>query len=105
MDEVLDLVWSEVPIDRVSAKIGEWRIIQIGDPKTALCEKHVLDGSQETDLIARVLILCDVLLKALCDHSRIIRQRIEAQHEPQESQKTTTIVQLRSERLPSDFLG
>src|ERR1039458_4020255 len=87
-DDLLDLGGGKEPIHRITAKVGQRRFVEILQFELALIQKHLLNSTQETNLVGAVLVSGDVPGKAPFDHHRVIRQGIQAQNMTEKSEET-----------------
>ena len=85
MEKVADLLWGEEAFDRVTAKVGQRGIVEVGLDQRALCEEDLLNGPKKTYLLGVVVVSLNVSLEAALHQLRVIRDGIEGKQVAEES--------------------
>jgi hypothetical protein len=79
VEKVADLLWGEEAVDRVTAEVGQRRVVEVGLDQRALCEEDLLNRPKKANLLGVVVVSLNVSLEAALHQLRVIRNSIEGE--------------------------
>jgi len=79
VEKVTDLLWGEEAFDRVTAKVGQRGVVEVGLDQRALGEEDLLNGPKKAYLLGIVVVGLNVSLEAALHHLRVIGEGIEGE--------------------------
>ena len=87
MEKVADFLWGEEAFYRVTAKVGQRGVVEIGLDQRALCEEDLLNGPKKAYLLSIIVVGLDVSFEAALHHLRVVGEGIESQQVAEETEE------------------
>src|ERR1039458_4873232 len=86
-EKITDFLWGEEAFDRVTAKVSQRGVVEVGLDQRVLGEEDLLNGPKKAYLLGVVVVSLNVPLEAALHQLRVIGDGIEGQQVAEESEE------------------